>query len=179
MVDRYGVRTPMGSPIFSDKIKNTMVRLYGVPYALQSPEIIQRKILTSIKMYGTKTPSESQHIKDKISTSLANHYNTRCIEMGAYVGFVYVINFPSLGAIKIGVSSDVTRRLNELKRGCKCDADILEIIESTDCYRVEQHMHNMFNEFRICLGEEFSGHTEFFSMTTEYYTSKRTGIVFD
>jgi len=77
-----------------------------------------------------------------------------------YPGSVYILYFNEHKAVKIGLSTDVNSRFQELKRDFG-NFEIIQLIETEACKTLEFELHERFSEYRLCL-EEGSGRTEFF-----------------
>ena len=69
-------------------------------------------------------------------------------------GYVYIIkNDVRIGGYKIGKTTDVDRRFNQLKVGTK--ASIVGVWSSVDYSRLERQLHLMFKDIRIPQSEWF------------------------
>ena len=149
------------NPEVKKKIKYTMNEKYGVDYPLQSEEIYKKFKATLFKNFGVNTPAESKIIQDKMSISMANNFQLRRNEEGTdYSGVVYILHFPHLKAIKIGLTGDFNLRSKGLISDFG-EFSVVDIIETDECFKLESSLHEKFSEYRICL-EEGCGRTEFF-----------------
>lgn len=70
-------------------------------------------------------------------------------------GYVYFIESKKTGEIKIGVSSNPKKRLDEIKRYIG-ELIVLGVIRSEDCFELESEIHDMFKDKRV-RGEWFVG----------------------
>jgi len=120
-----------------------------------------KKIDAFLKNFGCSHPNKTKAIQDKISISHTKHYQMRRnIEGTDYSGVVYILYFPKLVAVKIGLSGDFVTRSKALKTDFG-DFEIIQLIETQTCFALESELHKKYSEFRFCL-EEGEGRTEFF-----------------
>jgi len=132
-----------------------------VEFPFQCETVKQKAKVSSLEKYGFEYPSQHQEVKDKISISKVKHYQERRNSEGTdYSGIVYVLHFPHLSAVKIGLSSDFNERRRALKRDFG-NFEIIQLMESDACFALESELHERFSEYRICLSEG-GGRTEFF-----------------
>jgi hypothetical protein len=111
--------------------------------------------------YGVEHVLELQDIRDKINISLANNFQARRNNEGTdYAGSVYILHFPQHKAVKIGLTGDFNRRSKALIKEFG-EFDIINIVETQECYALESSLHQKFKDYRICLSEGH-GRTEFF-----------------
>jgi Meiotically up-regulated gene 113 len=64
---------------------------------------------------------------------------------------VYIIGFvdPKITAVKIGVSNNVDRRLEQLQTGCPWDLQVMSLDYRPDAYQIEDYLHKKFRRYRI------------------------------
>jgi hypothetical protein len=73
-IERYGMPAPMQSPIILEKRVMTNIKRYGAPTPLQNSAIKEKFIKTNIERYGFPSPLLNSAIKEKSSaTLLSNH----------------------------------------------------------------------------------------------------------
>lgn len=173
---RYGVKR-FTNP---DKAKNTCLERYGVEHTSKLEENRQMANETwlerhgveghnelirkgFIKKYGVDNVWKSPEIIERISIKRAKRYQARRNDEGTdYKGTVYILYFSNYDAIKIGLTSDFESRSKALNKDFG-EFEILELIETDACYRLEKRFHDELDSYRICLGEG-TGRTEFFSI---------------
>ena len=98
-------------------------------------------------------------IQDKISITQANNYQQRKLE-DDFIGSVYVLYFTDHDAVKIGLTNCLEDRFKQLKREFG-EFEVVSIIDSHECFLLENQLHDEFKDLRICL-EKGNGRTEFF-----------------
>jgi hypothetical protein len=159
---KYGVENPAQSEEIKDKIKATNLEKYGVDNPWKSEEIKDKIKQQCLDKYGSERPIQSQETKDKISISLANNFQARRNNEGTdYSGVVYILHFPQHKAVKIGLAEDFLVRSKRLIKDFG-EYNIINIIETQECFKLESSLHEKFSEFRFCL-DEGCGRTEFFN----------------
>lgn len=107
------------------------------------------------------TPEEAERI---IADKIEKDPHTRWMNIKRKkTMFVYVIENAENGKIKIGVSSDVDRRIRDLKTASGADLILLGTVKHTtieDGFQHERDLHNQFRDKRIFVG---GTRTEWFS----------------
>jgi hypothetical protein len=150
------------SEIEINKRKETSREKYGTDYYISSKEVKEKSKQTSLTKYGVENPSQSQEVKDKISISKVKHFQARRNDEGTdYAGVVYILHFPQHSAVKIGLSVDFDQRAKGLISDFG-EYDIIDIIETDMCFKLESSLHKKFSEHRLCL-DAGCGRTEFFN----------------
>jgi len=106
----------------------------------------------------------TKEFKDRIAISKTQSYNKRRnLEGTDYSGIVYILHFPHLEAIKIGLTSNFNSRSKDLIKDFG-EFNIIQLIETKSCYALESELHEKFAKYRIVF-EEGGGRTEFFRET--------------
>lgn len=123
---------------------------------------IEKIRCTNLERYGVDNVSKTKEVKDKISLSISESYKNRKINENDYVGVVYILHFKDLDLIKIGLTSDFEKRSKQLKRDFG-KFSIIQLIKSSECFKLEQEFHLKYNNYRVCL-DDGCGRTEFFSV---------------
>jgi hypothetical protein len=96
-----------------------------------------------------------------MSIALANNFQARRNDEGTdYSGLVYILHFPQHKAVKIGLTGDFDQRAKGLISDFG-EYNIIDIIETDTCFKLETYLHKKFSEYRFCL-DEGTGRTEFF-----------------
>jgi hypothetical protein len=161
-LERYGVENAFQSEEIKEKIKETSLKKYGVEYASQSEEVKEKIKATCQERYGVEYASQSEEVRDKISISKANNFQSRRNDNGTdYAGSVYILHFPQHKAVKIGLTGDFDQRFKSLFKTFG-EYNIIDIIETPECFKLEVSLHEKFKDYRMCL-DKGCGRTEFFS----------------
>lgn len=128
-----------------EKIKNTKLKRYG-----------DENFNNPVKMFQTKSNNISNGLKYKHTIP-----NT-----------LYIIYSKELNLIKIGVTSNITRRLNEIKKDFKItDIEKLNIIKYQNTVKLletENRLHKLFENYNIKL-KEGGGKTEWYDIIIKKY----------
>jgi len=153
--------------------KKTMNERYGVDYAMQCPDKLAKTIKTqnemyggvfhpekvkqtNLRKYGVEYPLQNSIQAKKFSKILRNKYNGSKYGKGV----VYVLFFPIINLVKIGVTANFQKRKKGLINDFG-DFDIISIIEYDDAYQKERNLHKKYDKYNVVLNEG-AGKTEFF-----------------
>jgi hypothetical protein len=143
------------------KMKNSHKSRTGYDNPAQNPVLREEMKIRRIEKNGVDAFKHTLETKIKISNSRALHYQSIINEEGTdYSGIVYILHFPHLNAVKIGLSSNFKKRGKILFKDFG-NFEVIQLIETDTCFRLESELHEKFSEYRICL-EEGCGRTEFF-----------------
>lgn len=149
------------------KQKNTVLFKYGVNNIMLIPEINKKvqenRIITNLEKYGFSNPTKNKNVRDKISLSKRNHFNTIRTNFG-YNGYVYLLHSKSENKIKIGITTliDINKRIDYIKKSSFKDLELISYFSSNNCYKDEKYLHEFYKEYNIVLDKSISGHTEWF-----------------
>jgi endogenous inhibitor of DNA gyrase (YacG/DUF329 family) len=164
---KYDVDHNFKSPLVKELIKKTCIEKYGVEYSCQSAEAKLKSIETFLLKYGeTHHMKNKEHLEDinfseKVSIGKAKNFQARRNEQGTdSIGVVYILHFPHHKAVKIGLTSDFNQRSISLFKDFG-EYNIIDIIETDICFKLESSLHQKFSKYRMCL-DEGCGRTEFF-----------------
>jgi hypothetical protein len=156
--DRYGCDTPRQNKEINDKVISGFIEKYGVDNPAKTRECKEKSIETCLSRYGVDNPMFDSYISDKHSIAIANSYNSEISKERS--GVVYILYFIKLDLIKIGYALDFSKRSVRLLKDFG-EFEVIEMIETNECFRLEKAYHEAFNEYRTCV-ESGEGRTEFF-----------------
>jgi hypothetical protein len=160
-LSKYGVEYATQNENVREKYKQTCQEKYGVENTFQSEDIKEKTKQTRLEKYGVEHVLQNKVIKAKMSISKANNFQARRNEQGTdYAGSVYILHFPQHSAVKIGLTGDFEKRSKGLISDFG-EFDVINIIETQECYALESSLHQKFANYRICI-DEGCGRTEFF-----------------
>jgi hypothetical protein len=72
--EKYGVKTTLLEDNTRKKIKQSLLKRFGVDHPSKSDIIKNKKINTSLLKYGTKYAFQSEHVKNKIKKTMIKKY---------------------------------------------------------------------------------------------------------
>ena len=159
---RTGFSHPSKNPCVVKKKRQKYFVKTGYFHHWQNPIVQFNYKATNLAKYGFENAAQSPKIRDKMSISLADHFQARRNTEGTdYKGVVYILHFPEHNAVKIGLSGDFEQRSKGLIKDFG-DFSIVKLIETDSCFKLEQELHEKFKTHRICLCTG-AGRTEFFN----------------
>lgn len=162
LMKNYGVTTPLKSHVIKERAKQTFVERYDVEHQMFLQSTKDLIVSTCLERYGVTNGAQTTEARNKISISMSKRFcQRRNIENTDYKGFVYILHFPEIKTVKIGLSANLEKRFFHLKKTFG-DFNILNVFETDKCFELESKIHKEFDDFRICL-QQGSGRTEFFN----------------
>lgn len=78
VIERYG-GIFMSSPIIAEKVQDTWLKKYGVPYVGGLEEIAEKRQQTMIERYGVDQTMKSEELKNKVFNTNIERYGTKSI----------------------------------------------------------------------------------------------------
>lgn len=182
-IEKYGVKRPCMLKEYSEKVsislnnltteewkkiifkrKETLLIRYGVDSYTKTEEYSIKRKETCIERYGVthwmKLDKYKELFKTLSSKGKSEYYKQFLNELGTDItGVVYIIEFKD--NIKIGFTTNFEERSKGLK-GDFGDFEVLKLIETDECFKLERELHKLCDEYNIIL-EAGCGRTEFFS----------------
>lgn len=179
LLDNKGINNPIFNTGVLEKKQATMLEKYGTIYPLQNKEIMNKMINNNLEKYSIKFILEdknkkregmyikynvehamhSQELVDKFKISRENNITDRR-ECDNISGYVYILEFPSISKIKIGLTNNYNNRFKELHKQFG-EFNIMYLVETNSCYKLEKLLHRKFSDYRSP-EIEGCGRTEFF-----------------
>ena len=74
MLKKYGVENPMQLDIFKEKSKQTCLKNYGCEYPSQDKDIREKQMATMQKKYGVSSALQSKKFRDKFTETMQEKY---------------------------------------------------------------------------------------------------------
>lgn len=155
--------------------KNRYIKEFGETLGMQkwdeycenrkrNVELYKDKIIVNeenyIKRFGEVKGKEKWKItSNKKSKTLARNHFNRKFKNETYYLYIFETDI----GIKIGISKDIKRRIDELSKYIK----VIELLYKEEglyeeIRKKEQFLHNKYDNYNIIIEEKFSGFTEFF-----------------
>jgi len=149
-LEKYGFENPMQNEKIKEKTRKTQYKKYGGYF---NPE---QFVKTNLEKYGCKYPLQNKEEALRFSKFLARKYSNNDYKKG----FLYIIYFPNLDLVKIGITIDINKRKKALIRDFG-EFDIIKIKYYDNCSIEESKLHKKYDKYNIIL-EKGAGRTEFF-----------------
>jgi endogenous inhibitor of DNA gyrase (YacG/DUF329 family) len=143
-----------------ERISCIIHNITDIPICLECSNKVKFLRQNSYAKYcSLKCVNLSKSRNDKISLTMSKNYLNNFTE-DDHVGTVYILHFPKHRAVKIGKSSNFNNRRSKLIKDFG-EFNVIKLIETEECFKLESSLHQKFANYRICL-EEGGGRTEFF-----------------
>ena len=181
--EKYGVPEVLQSEEVREKIKETLLTKYNETSPMRIPEIkekwkktlfdnwdtksekIKEKIKkTNLDRYGTEYASQSPEIRQKISKGISIALREKYQDITfKKAGYVYIIYSPKLNLKKVGYTTNLNKRLKELKKAIEDpNLKILQYKYYENATQIEFRIHKILKRFNVVLNEKSIGYTEWY-----------------
>lgn len=161
MEQKYGSKHALNIPEFKEKSKRTNQEKYGVDCVLKLSNFREESMM---KRYGVPYAMQSEILVDRYKQSKLNNFSDRRVDDNIS-GFVYILYFIDKGLVKIGMTGNFNNRCKQLYSDFG-EFEVLVLLKTNNCYELETKLHKRFRKNRVILNEG-CGKTEFFNINKE------------